>query len=541
MGMRAALVSIGCAVLAGLSIVVAWVAVPAAAAGSQAGDAAIVAVNRDAATAARADGSTRVELPWLLPGDSGAAVSPDGRRLVFSSARSGSTEIYVVDTRVGVVHGLTVNPGADDVEPAWSPDGRQIVWSSGAARSHDLFVMKADGGRKRRVVEDVANDVEPAWSPDGAQIAFASNRDGRYRLWTVAVSGGDPTLTVDTPGLMRAPAWSPSGRTVAYTGSVGGNADVWVTALDGSPPERVTTAPEFDGRPDWSPDGRRLAFVSNRGGAQRIWLTRADGSRQRTLEHSESGDDTPDWGVVEETISPAPGSLLPDLDQQAPSGILVSRMAGRIRLGFTSAVDNVGDGPIQIRGTRLGGARTMRADQLIHLRNGTIRVVPEIGRLAYESHPPHFHWHLEPYETYELRRASDNSFVRRDAKSGFCLLDRWGHALRRPGIVAGLPKFVGDCAAFQPEARRVDEGSSVGYTDRYPGFFHGQDIDITELEPGLYVLVHRANPERRIRELRYSNNAAAALIRISPVNIATGAPTASIVRRCPASDQCLAG
>ena len=120
--------------------------------------------------------------------------------------------------------------------------------------------------------------------------------------------------------------------------------------------------------------------------------------------------------------------------------------------------------------------------------------MPEIGALAYEPHPPHFHWHLEPYESYELRRADDDTFVARDGKSGFCLLDRWGHALRRPGIVPGPPRFVGDCAALQPEARRVDEGSSVGYTDRYPGFFHGQDIDITGLQPGLYVLVHRANP-----------------------------------------------
>ena len=47
------------------------------------------------------------------------------------------------------------------------------------------------------------------------------------------------------------------------------------------------------------------------------------------------------------------------------------------------------------------------------------------------------------------------------------------------------------------------------------------------------MLVHRANPERRIRELRYSNNDASALIRISPVNVATGAPTATIVRQLP--------
>jgi hypothetical protein len=214
------------------------------------------------------------------------------------------------------------------------------------------------------------------------------------------------------------------------------------------------------------------------------------------------------------------------------------RTAGRTRLGFTSAVDNIGDGPIHVRGTRSGTARTMRADQLIHHADGKTSVVPAIGRLAYEPHPPHFHWHLEPYEDYELRRAADGALIGRDGKSGFCLLDRWGHALRREGIVPRLPRYLGDCAAGQPEARRVDEGSSVGYTDRYPGFFHGQDIDITGIEPGLYLLVHRANPALLIRELRYSNDAASALIRISSPDRFTGAPTATVVRRCPDSAEC---
>jgi Tol biopolymer transport system component len=535
---RAAIVTVGYAALAALSIAVTWVAVAGAAADSQPATPAIVATSVHAATATRGDGSMRVELPWLLPGDTGAAVSPDGSRIAFSSARGGSAEIYVADASSGAVARLTGNSGSEDVQSAWSPDGRRLVWASGPPGAHDLFVMNADGSRKRRLVDDPGDDVEPAWSPDGAKVAFASDRDGRYRLWTVSIADGELTALVDAPGQMRSPAWSPRGDAVAYTAVVGGNADVWVTRTDGSPPTRRTTATGFDGRPDWSPDGRSLAFVSNRGGAQRIWLMRADGTRQRPLQGSGAGDDMPDWSLAADSISPTPGLLLPDLDQQAPSGILVMRSGNRMKLGFTSAVDNVGDGPIHIRGTRFGSARVMRADQLIHSRNGTIRTVRQVGRLAYEAHPPHYHWHLEPYESYELRRAADGAFVGRDGKSGFCLLDRWGHAVRRPGIVPGKPRFVGDCAGGQPEARRVDEGSSVGYTDRYPGFFHGQDIDITGLEAGLYVLVHRANPERRIRELRYSNNASSALIRISPTDPLTGAPAATIVRPCASSEEC---
>ena len=126
----------------------------------------------------------------------------------------------------------------------------------------------------------------------------------------------------------------------------------------------------------------------------------------------------------------------------------------------------------------------------------------------------------------------------RDGKSGFCLLDRWGRALKRPGLVVDAPHFMGDCATGLPSARTVDEGTSVGYTDRYPGFFHGQDIDITDLEAGLYVLVHRSNPERRLRELRYSNDEASVLIRITRPRPDTGRPGVRVLLRCPDSDWC---
>jgi hypothetical protein len=181
----------------------------------------------------------------------------------------------------------------------------------------------------------------------------------------------------------------------------------------------------------------------------------------------------------------------------------------------------------------------MVAHQIVERRRGPAHVVRDVGRLHYELHSPHFHWHLQSFVRYELRRASDFALVGGDRKTGFCLIDRWGRVSPRvPGT--GPPRFVGDCGAGQPNARRVVEGTSVGYVDRYPAFFHGQDLRLGHLRAGRYVLVHRANPERTMRELRYSESAASVLFRLSWPDGRSSAPRVSLLRRCETSDRCSA-
>jgi hypothetical protein len=163
--------------------------------------------------------------------------------------------------------------------------------------------------------------------------------------------------------------------------------------------------------------------------------------------------------------------------------------------------------------------------------------VRDVGRLEYEPHPPHHHWHLEPFERYELRSVARPGVVVRDRKSGFCLIDRYGQASLR-AVKTTQPRFTGDCATGRPDARRVVEGSSPGYRDRYPAFFHGQDIDLADLPAGLYTLVHRVNPERRIREQRYTNNAASLLLRLSWPDGRDDKPVVAILRRCEVGETC---
>jgi Lysyl oxidase len=160
----------------------------------------------------------------------------------------------------------------------------------------------------------------------------------------------------------------------------------------------------------------------------------------------------------------------------------------------------------------------------------SLRSSPDGRRIAFVS---------ARHGNQEVYRARDFAVTVRDRKSGFCLIDRCGQV--SPQIpVSGPPRFVGDCVTGQPDARRVEQGTSVGYVDRYPAFFHGQDLNLTGLPGGRYVLVHRANPERTMREVSYSDDAASVLLELTWPNGASAAPRVSVLRRCETSERCSA-
>ena len=154
----------------------------------------------------------------------------------------------------------------------------------------------------------------------------------------------------------------------------------------------------------------------------------------------------------------------------------------------------------------------MQVRQLIQLGSGGARVDPSSGELHYVVAPPHYHWHFLGFDRFELHRVGDLKLLVRDHKSGFCLADHYGIAR---GIGHGPPRFLSSCAQFNPLARSVDEGTSIGYTDRYPAYFHGQSLDLTGVSSGRYWLVHQVNSTLGLREERYDNDTASLLVRIT--------------------------
>ena len=264
--------------------------------------------------------------------------------------------------------------------------------------------------------------------------------------------------------------------------------------------------------PDWSADGR-LAWV-------RDGIIVVAGREYRRGEQ-------PAWPPARRVRE-----LLPDFDQRAPTGLVIAGGPRRWRLGFTSLVDNLGPGSSVIVGERTPDRPRMTGTQRVRLANGATRVYREAVQFRYTNSPPHHHWHLMRFDSFELHTPDGRTLVR-DRKSGFCLADHWGAA---PGNYPGRhPVFLGDCDQFHPEATHVTMGTSPGYTDRYPAFFHGQNIDITGVPTGTYVLLHRVNATMGLHELRYENNAASVRIRLT---WRAGVPTVRVQRTCQSTPTC---
>jgi Lysyl oxidase len=229
--------------------------------------------------------------------------------------------------------------------------------------------------------------------------------------------------------------------------------------------------------------------------------------------------------------------VLPDLEQETPAGLVVTRHDGHWRLGFRSAARNVGAGPLIIDAARPTlGSRTMRADQVVERTEGPLEVVRNVGRLRYVRSPDHQHWHLLGFDRYELRRSGSRRVLVRDRKTGFCLGDRYAVVPAPPGAPAE-PAYTGRCGIERPALLGIREGISAGYGDDYAANLEGQYLPLGRLRAGRYVLVHQVNADRRLRESSYANNAASVLLRL---RWRRGVPRFVVLRACPGTDRCAA-
>jgi len=199
-----------------------------------------------------------------LAGIKHPAISPDGRRLVYSALATTSNLTALPLDEEGAPadppRPLTASAAKKNSRPSFSPDGRRIAfyrWSPGAAS--DVWMVGADGKDAVQLTTDPADDFSPSWFPSGTRVAFLSNRGGHFALWAIDVATRHDSRVLDTGQDIDAACLSPDGSRIAFHSKRSGVVNTWVSAMSGGPPRQVTFGTDLIGFPSWSPDGATLA------------------------------------------------------------------------------------------------------------------------------------------------------------------------------------------------------------------------------------------------------------------------------------------
>jgi eukaryotic-like serine/threonine-protein kinase len=146
--------------------------------------------------------------------DGSQQFSPDGKRIVFASGRSGSGEIWVSESDGSKPVQLTNFGGPMAGTPRWSPDGRQVAFDCNAGGNEDIYVVSVEGGPPRRLTSEKSEESAPSWSRDGRWIYFASNRTGNFQVWKMPAEGGKAVQVTKGGGFAAFESYD--GKTLYY-------------------------------------------------------------------------------------------------------------------------------------------------------------------------------------------------------------------------------------------------------------------------------------------------------------------------------------
>jgi len=218
------------------------------------------------------------------------APPPDGPRLLIPSARSGVSDLFLVDPATGDAKNLTRTEQAEELYPAWGPDGKRIAFVC-KTRDHsfEVFVADADGANRKMVSQppDGASACfAPAWSPDGKALAYARGYPGDK--YEVRVAAADGTADDAVQPAAFAPVWCPDGKAIAFVRREAGKPfQLAVMNADGSGAKTLVAdigRPEFC-LPAWSPDGRLIAYPAETAYGWQIFVASPAGGPPRQLTH----------------------------------------------------------------------------------------------------------------------------------------------------------------------------------------------------------------------------------------------------------------
>ncbi len=192
--------------------------------------------------------------------DAEATISPDGKKMIFTSLRNGDLDLYIMDLSTEKVTRITNTLGYDG--GAWfSPDGKKIIWRASrpstdeeiaeyksllaenivAPTKMEVFVANADGSDVKQVSRFGQANWAPAFMPDSKTIIFSSNHEYKrgfpFNLYTMTSDGSELKKISRDRGFDAFPMFSPDGKKLVFCSNRnnGGTRDTNIFVADWEP------------------------------------------------------------------------------------------------------------------------------------------------------------------------------------------------------------------------------------------------------------------------------------------------------------------
>lgn len=196
-------------------------------------------------------------------------------------------DIYVADLKGNIVKQLTNEPGYD-AEAVVSPDGKKIAFTSTRSGDLEIWIMDIDGSNLKQLTHGLGYDGGCFFSHDSKKLVFRSSRPKtpedikeykellaqglvaptNMEIYTMNIDGSDLKQVTNLGKANWSPYFHPSDKKIIFSSNHhstrGYDFQLFMVDIDGNNLQQITWGSEFNAFPMFSPDGKKIVFSSNR-------------------------------------------------------------------------------------------------------------------------------------------------------------------------------------------------------------------------------------------------------------------------------------
>jgi dipeptidyl aminopeptidase/acylaminoacyl peptidase len=267
-------------------------------------------------------------------------ISPDGKKVIYVRNFSdimtdrNLSNLWIADFD-GAQHRPLTTGEHNDRSPRWSHDGQKIIYTSNKSGKSEIYLRWMDSTEEMVLVNSEKSPSSVTWSPDDKHLAFTmfvpkakpspikmpaapkgatwnappkyidalgwrsdgigELAGGNQQLFTVPVAGGTPRQLTDSPFDHGSAVWGKNGKSLYFSANMradneieGSDSDIYSISVSTGNLTKLTNRYGPDGNPTISPDGKKMAYLGfddeYRGyQINRLYLANIDGSNSELI------------------------------------------------------------------------------------------------------------------------------------------------------------------------------------------------------------------------------------------------------------------